>query len=134
VTQPEIQRQHEIAAFTGEVLSELPSDEIEAARSPQDAWADLVRECLQYPIMILTVVRDPDQALIGCRQEQCAEGRIHRPVRNIKHPVSLGGYCKLIMKASHRLNIIGVDRGEYGITGIDHNQDSFCSGTIAELR
>jgi hypothetical protein len=111
-SQPEIQRQHEIAALTGEVLRELPSDLIEAARSPQDAWADLVGEYLQYLIMILTVVRDPDQALVGCRQEQCAERRIHRPVRNIKQPVSLGGYRKLIMKASHRLSIVGVDRGE----------------------
>ena len=76
-------------------------------------------------IKVLTVVRDPDQALVRRRQEQCADGRIHRPVPNIKQPVRLGGRGKLIMEASHRLSIDGVDRGEYGITGIDHDQDSF---------
>jgi len=134
VAQPEIQRQHEIAAFAGEVLRELSSDLIEAARSPQDAWADLVAECLQYLIMIFPVVRDPYQALVGRRQEQRAEGRIHCPVRNIKQSIHFGCHCKLIMKSSHRLSVVSVDRGEYGITGIDHNQDSFCGGTVAELR
>ena len=76
--------------------------------------------------MVLALVRDPDQALVGRRQEQCADRRIHRPVGDIKQLVRLGGRHKLIMEASHRLSIVGVDRGEYGVTGVDHERDSFC--------
>jgi hypothetical protein len=119
--------------LASEVIRELPSDLIEAARCAQDARADSVGESLQYMIMVLAVVRDPDQALVGRRQQQRANGRIHRPIRNIKQPVGLSGRRKLIMKASHCLGIVGVDRGEYGLTGIDHDQNSFCGGTVAEL-
>jgi RNA polymerase sigma-70 factor (ECF subfamily) len=41
--QPEVQRQHEISAFTGEVLRELASYLIKTTWSPQDARADLIR-------------------------------------------------------------------------------------------
>ena len=85
-------------------------------------------------IMVFTLVRDPDQALVRRRQEQGADGRIHRPVRDIKQPVGFGGGHKLIMEASHRLRILGIDRGEYGITGVDHERDSFCGVIVGESR
>jgi hypothetical protein len=110
--QPEVQRQHEISAFAGEVLRELASSRIEATWSSQDARADLIRESLQHMIMVLTLVRDPDQALVRRRYEQCADGRVHRPVRDIQQTVGCGGLRKLIMEAGHRLRIVGVDRGE----------------------
>ncbi|HJY45654.1 MAG TPA: hypothetical protein VJ301_13615 [Propionibacteriaceae bacterium] len=57
---------------------------------------------LQYMIMVLAVVRDPDQALVGRHQQQRADGRIHRPVRNIKQSVGLGGGRKLIINGRFR--------------------------------
>jgi hypothetical protein len=108
--------------LASEVIRELPSDLIEAARCAQDARADSVGESLQYMIMVLAVVRDPDQALVGRRQEQRADRRIHRPVGDIKQLIRCSGRHKLIMEPSHRLGFVGVDRGEYGITEVDHER------------
>ena len=84
--------------------------------------------------MVLALVRDPDQALVGRRHEQRADRRIHCPIRDIKQLVRLGGRHKLIMEAIHRLSIVGVDRVEYGVTGVDHERDSFCGVMDWEFR
>jgi hypothetical protein len=78
--------------------------------------------CSASLIMALAFVGDPGQTLLGRRQEQCADRRIHRPVRDIKQLLCFRGHHKLIMEASHRLSIVGVDCGEYGITEVDHER------------
>jgi hypothetical protein len=56
--------------------------------------------------MVLELVRDAYQALIGSRQEQRADGRIHGPVRDIEQPIDIRRCRESITEASHCVGFV----------------------------
>ena len=109
VGQLEIQGQHEISAASGEVLRQLPRYLIKPAGRVQDPWTDPLGQCLQDLIMVLELVCDANHTLIGSGQQQRADGRIHRSVRDVKQPIRICRCHELIMEASHGVSLVAGD-------------------------
>ena len=95
--QPPVQRQVESAAAAREVLLELPRGQVQAGRGMKDARADLVRESLEYSVVVLAGVGDADQALLS-RGEQQRPDRAVDDRRRTEDAVAVGIGDELVVQ------------------------------------
>jgi hypothetical protein len=81
--QAEVQREVELVAQAREVFVDFPCRGVESLRSTQDARAELSGEKRQDLVVVFCVVRDPDQALRGGREQQRADRSVEVGRRNV---------------------------------------------------
>jgi len=97
VGEAEVQRQVEGGPLSGEVVLELAGGRLQACRGAQQPGADGARKLLQHRVVVLDGVSHPDQALLGCGQQQRPERSVDGAVGDVEDALGLRGSGKPVM-------------------------------------
>jgi hypothetical protein len=109
----EVQGQVEPGPQAREVLTDLPRRGVKSPRCAQDARAEPGRERVEDLVVVLAVVGDPHEPLLGRGEQQRPDGSVDGRVRDVEQAFAAGGRFQLSVQTRQRLRVRG-GQGEQG--------------------